>query len=219
MIMRKWLYGLALLFIVVLAFLLRFYKVTQSPPSLNWDETSIAYNAYSILKTGHDEWGIKFPLNFRSYGEYKLPVQIYASIPAVAVFGLNEFGVRVTPVIYGTLTVLLLYFLVNLLFKNKRIGLLSAFILAVSPWHIQLTRASFESSFSVFWVVLGAISFIKGFEKKKYWLISIIPFVIAIITFNEIMCYSNYFGKWIILNFLDVYTFKKINLGFGEISC
>lgn len=184
MIMRKWLYGLVLLFIVVLAFLLRFYKVTSSPPSLNWDETSIAYNAYSILKTGRDEWGITFPLNFRSYGEYKLPVQIYASIPGIAIFGLNELGVRITPVVYGALTVLLLFFLANLIFKDKRIGLFSSFVLAVSPWHIQLTRASFESSFSVFWVVLGAIFFIKGFVKKKYWLFSIIPFVIAIYTYN-----------------------------------
>lgn len=182
--MRKHVYLVILVFIVILAFFLRFHKINKSPPSLNWDETAIAYNAYSILKTGKDEWGVPFPLNFKSFGEYKLPAQIYASIPGVAVFGLTELGVRITPVIYGTLTVLLLYFLANLLFKDKRIGLLSAFLLSVSPWHIQLTRASLESSFSVFWVVLGAILFIKGFEKKKYWIFSIIPFVISIYTYN-----------------------------------
>jgi len=95
--------------VVLSAFFLRFYQVTKVPPSLNWDEVSIGYNAYSILKTGKDEWGVPFPLNFRSYGEYKLPVQIYASIPGIAVFGLNELGVRITPVIYGTLTVLLIF--------------------------------------------------------------------------------------------------------------
>lgn len=191
--MKKYLSNVILILIVVLAFFLRFYKVTVSPPSLNWDETSIAYNAYSILKTGKDEWGVKFPLNFKSYGEYKLPVQIYASIPGIAILGLNELGVRITPIVYGTLTVLLLYFLANLLFKDKRIALLSAFILAVSPWHIQLTRASFESSFSVFWVVIGAIFFIKGFDNKRYWIFSIIPFVVSIYTYNAARVFAPLF--------------------------
>ena len=108
--------------IILVAFFLRFYKVTSIPPSLNWDETSIAYNAYSILKTGKDEWGQVMPLHFKSFGEYKLPAQIYASIPGIAIFGLNELGVRITPVVYGTLTVLFLYFLVEELFKKKTIS-------------------------------------------------------------------------------------------------
>jgi hypothetical protein len=81
-----------LLLILTLAFTLRVYRVTEVPPSLNWDEVSISYNAYSILKTGHDEWGEFLPLHYRSFGEYKLPIQIYASIPGIALFGLNEFG-------------------------------------------------------------------------------------------------------------------------------
>ena len=59
---------LLLIFIIGLSFFLRIYKVTSVPPSLNWDEVSIAYNAYSILKTGKDEWGDFLPLHFKSYG-------------------------------------------------------------------------------------------------------------------------------------------------------
>jgi len=182
-----------LFLIVTLALALRFYKVTGDPPSLNWDEASIGYNAYSILKTGRDEWGKVMPVHFRSYGEYKLPAQIYASIPGIAIFGLNEFGVRITPVIYGTLTVLMLYFLARKVFDNEWIAILSSFLLATSPWHIQLTRASFESSFSVFWVVIGAWFFVKGFENKKYWLWSIIPFVISIYTYNAARVFTPLF--------------------------
>lgn len=179
--------------VLALAFFLRVYKVDSIPPSLNWDETSIAYNAYSILKSGRDEWGRLLPLNFKSYGEYKLPAQIYASIPGIAVFGLNELGVRITPVIYGTLTVLLLFFLAKEISKSYKVGMLSAFLLAISPWHIQLTRASFESSFSVFWVVLGVWLFIKGFRDRKFWLWSIIPFVISIYTYNAARVFTPLF--------------------------
>lgn len=172
---------------------MRFYKVTEIPPSLNWDETSIAYNAYSILKTGKDEWGQFMPLHFRSFGEYKLPAQIYGSIPGIAVFGLNEFGVRITPVVYGTLTILLLYLLTQELFKKREISLISAFLLAVSPWHIQLTRGSFESSFSVFWVVMGIWLLAKGFREKRWIIWSMLPFAISVYTYNSARIFTPLF--------------------------
>jgi len=185
---------LFLLFLVgLLAFTLRFYKFTKVPPSLNWDEVSIGYNAYSILKTGRDEWGEFLPLHFKSYGEYKLPAQIYASIPAIAIFGLNPFSVRITPVIYGTLTVFLLYFLVCELFRRKGVALISSFLLAISPWHIQLTRASFESSFSVFWVIMGMWFLVKGFKDKRWLVISMIPFAISVYTYNSARVFTPLF--------------------------
>lgn len=197
--------NLIFMLIVFTAFFLRLYKVTQIPPSLNWDEVSIGYNAYSVLKTGKDEWGKFLPLHFQSYGEYKLPAQIYASIPGIWAFGLNPFGVRITPVIYGTLTVLLLYFLTLELSKNKYLSLISSLFLAVSPWHIQLTRASFESSFSVFWIVLGIWLLLKGFNGKKYWwIISMIPFTISVYTYNSARVFTPLF----LLTIFTLY-FKK----------
>jgi 4-amino-4-deoxy-L-arabinose transferase-like glycosyltransferase len=179
--------------IVVLAFFLRFYKVNELPPSLNWDEVSIGYNAYSILKTGKDEWGQILPVHFKAYGEYKLPAQIYASIPGIAVFGLNELGVRITPVVYGTLTILLVFFLARLIFQSTAIGLLSAGLLAVSPWHIQLTRASFESSFATFWIVLAIWLFVKGFKNSRWWIWSTIPLAISIYTYNTTRVFTPLF--------------------------
>ncbi len=180
-------------FILFLALFLRIYKVAEIPPSLNWDEVSIGYNAYSILKTGKDEWGVSFPLHFKSYGEYKLPVQIYFSIPGIWIFGLNELGVRITPVVYGTLSVLLIFLLTKELFKKFEIGLISAFLLSISPWHIHLTRASFESSFSIFWILLGFWLLIKGFSKSKYLVVSSIPLAISLYTYNSARVFTPLF--------------------------
>ena len=207
-ILRNRIVLIALTLVVILAFALRVYKVTEDPPSLNWDEVSIGYNAYSILKTGRDEWGQAFPLHFKAYGEYKLPVQIYASIPGIAIFGLNEFGVRITPVIYGTLTVLLLYFLAKELTKSSKVGLVSAFLLATSPWHIHLTRASFESSFSVFWVMLGILMLYKGLKSKKYLVLSAIPLALAVYTYNS----ARVFTPMFILAFLFIYRKELLKM-------
>jgi len=184
---------LSIVLILILAFVLRVYKVTSIPPSLNWDETSIGYNAYSILKTGKDEWGEFMPVHFRSFGEYKLPVQIYASIPAIAILGLNDFGVRITPVVYGTITVLLLYLLLQELYGKRGISAIASFLLAVSPWHIQLTRGSFESSFSLFWFLLGALLLTKGLKNYKWIIVSMIPFAISVYTYNTARVFTPLF--------------------------
>lgn len=184
---------IALIAIVILAFSLRFYKFTEDPPALNWDEASIGYNAYSILKTGKDEWNQAFPVHFKAYGEYKLPVQIYTSIPGIYFFGLNEFGVRITPVVYGTLTVLVMFFLGKVLFESELVGLSAAFLLGISPWHIQLTRASFESSLATFWVVLGIWFAVKGFKDQKWFFLSMVPFALSVFTYNSARIFTPIF--------------------------
>lgn len=191
--------------ILIFAFFLRFYKILEVPPSLNWDEVSIGYNAYSILKTGRDEWGEFLPLHFKSYGEYKLPGQVYFSIPAIFIFGLSDFSVRITPVVYGTLTVLFLYFLTLELSKSEVIALVSSFFLAVSPWHIQLTRASFESSFALMWLVLGVLYLVKGLENRKLLFLSALFLSFSMYTYNSSRGFIPVFLITLIL-----FYFKKV---------
>ncbi len=189
----KFRYYLILVIILIATFLFRFYRVTEIPPSLNWDEVSIGYNAFSILKTGKDEWNQPFPIHFKSYGEYKLPVQVYASIPGIYFLGLNELGIRITPVVYGTLTVLIMFFLGRALFQSSAAGLISAFLLGISPWHIQLTRASFESSLATFFVTAGIWLLIKGFKDKKWLVVSMIPFALSVFTYNSARIFTPLF--------------------------
>lgn len=58
----KWI----LLAILLLGTFLRFYQLGEIPLGLNQDETAIGYNAYSILQTGRDEYGVFMPLYFKS---------------------------------------------------------------------------------------------------------------------------------------------------------
>ena len=105
----------ALFFIIfVLAVFLRFYKLSSNPPSLYWEEAALGYDAYSILKTGKDFHGNKFPLvAFESFGDWKPSLYFYTLVPSIALFGLNEFAVRFPSAFFGSLTVLLTYFLVK----------------------------------------------------------------------------------------------------------
>jgi len=159
--------NILILLIVLLATILRFYQLGQNPPSLDWDETAHGYNAYSILKTGRDEYGYKLPLSFRSFDDYKPPIYTYLVVPSVAVFGLNDFAVRFPSALLGVLAIIFTYLMVFELFKRKEIALLAAFFLAISPWHLQFSRVAFETNSATFWSVLGTWAFLKGIRAKN----------------------------------------------------
>lgn len=156
----------SIIIIVILAAALRFYQLGQNPPSMDWDETAHGYNAYSILKTGKDEYGYKFPLSFRSFDDYKPPLYTYLVVPSVAIFHLNDFAVRFPSAALGTLAVLFTYLMVYELFKKKEIAILSALFLAISPWHLQFSRVAFETNSAIFWSVLGTWAFLKGIRQN-----------------------------------------------------
>ncbi|KKU92434.1 MAG: hypothetical protein UY21_C0001G0057 [Microgenomates group bacterium GW2011_GWA1_48_10] len=158
---------LILFLIVILAFLLRFYQLSTNPPGLNLDEVAIGYNAYSILRTGRDEYGKFLPIVFRSHDDYKPPLYIYLTAPSIAVFGVNEFAVRFPAALFGTLSVLAVFFLSRQLFSSSKLALLSSYFLAISPWHLQFTRAAFETGVTVFATAVGVFLFLRGLTKKS----------------------------------------------------
>src|SRR5688572_25021216 len=118
--------------IVLLALVLRVIGLGSQPIGFTPDEASFGYDAYSLLQTGKDQWGASWPLSFRSFGDFKLPLYTYLAMPSVALFGLNEFSVRLPNAILGAFAVLATYALVLLVWKRKDVALLAALFLAIS---------------------------------------------------------------------------------------
>lgn len=171
---------LYLFVILLLSFFLRFLRLDFVPPSLNWDEVSHGYNAYSILKTGYDEWGEKFPFLFRAYGDYKLPVYIYLTAFFEYLFGLKESVVRYPSALAGVFTVFLTYLVAKEAFKNKTVGILASLLVAIEPWSLFLSRAAFEANLALFFFLAGFYLFLK--EK---FLASFVFFGISVWTYNS----------------------------------
>jgi len=155
-----------LLFVIFLAAFLRLFLLTRVPPSLNWDEVSMGYTAYSIAETGRDEWGEFLPLFFRSYGEWKSAVYIYLLVPLVKFFGLNAWTIRLPSALAGILAVYLVYLIGRRLYSEK-LGLLSALFMAVTPWHLVLSRPAFEANVSLTLVLFGIYFFLLTLPRFK----------------------------------------------------
>ena len=176
-----------LLCLIITVFLItRIYKIDSIPPSLYWDEASIGVNGYSILKTGKDEWGDFLPVDFKAFGEYKLPVYIYSTALSIKLFGLNEFAVRIPAVVFSLGTVIFTFLLAKKLYKDYRVGLLAAFFVTTSQWFFIISRTGFEATAGLFFFISGIYFFISGLDSKKIFLIlSSTSFILALYSYNS----------------------------------
>ena len=72
----------------------------------------------------------------------------------IKIFGTSEAGLRSISVAFAILSVISLYRLGEAMF-NRRIGLTSAFLLAISPWHIWISQNARSNSMLLFLIILS----------------------------------------------------------------
>src|SRR3990172_5223727 len=135
---------LTLIFLVALA--VRLVVLDARPQGFSWDEAALGYNAYSLFKTGRDEYGSLLPLVLKSFGDYKPGLYAYLTVPAVATLGLSELATRLPAAIAGGLLMIAVYLL------TKKIA--PALILALNPWAIQFSRGAWEANVCLLFTVL-----------------------------------------------------------------
>jgi len=163
--------------VLILAGLLRIVGLDTLPPGFTPDEAAFAYNAWSLEQTGRDEWGMpawELPVkNLRSFGDYKLPLYAFLTVPSVKILGLTHTAARLPNALLGTAAVVMIYLLTRRLFPNRpRAALLAALVLAISPWHIGLSRGAFEANLVTFFLPAGIYSFLAGLPVASAFLLA-----------------------------------------------
>lgn len=198
--MSKWLLAI----IIIAGLLLRVIQIDKFPVGFTGDEAQQGYSAYSILKTGRDEWGDFLPLFPRGLGDYKPPLYTFITIPFVAIFGLNEFAVRLPAALIGTLTILVVYLLTATLF-NKKVGFWAAFLIAFNPWHIQLSRSAYEGGLGVLLFSFAVLAYLRSKDNPKRLILSSLCFGLTLYTYHSWRLFTIIF----ILVFLLMQAVKK----------
>jgi len=126
---------LLLILIVLVAFILRFWQLGNIPPSPDWDEVALGYDAYSIIHTGRDEFDKFLPVVLRSFDDYKPALYAYLSIPSIFIFGLTVFAVRFPSALFGVIGVVAVFYLIRELFERYKykdqLSLLTSFLFAI----------------------------------------------------------------------------------------
>lgn len=191
--------------ILLLSAVLRLFDLGKLPISLFGDEIDVGYHAWSLFTSLKDYSGRFLPLYIKSLAEFRAPVLMYISAPFVGFFGPSAFSVRLGSAVMGLLSIYLLYYLVNLIFPKRQLGVVAALFLSLTPWHIHYSRAAFEVTTLMALVLLGAITFIK----KKYILSSIF-FCLTIYTYSTAVVFTPLFAVLLFFTFRPLKTSNLI---------
>lgn len=145
--------------IFLLGVFLRLYKIDSIPPGLHGDEAQSGLEATKILK------GAPYsPYSPEVYGQTTFYFYLVALI--FKLFKISATSIRLTSAIIGILTIPLFYLLTRYLF-NKQTALLSTFFLAVSRWHIHLSRLGLMAIMTTLFQAGTFLFLLKGLKTKK----------------------------------------------------
>lgn len=155
---------IALILVLVGAFLLRTISLSAHPYPWSGDEASIGIEARRILNGE--------VTNFFDTGWSSQPN--WSFVPAViteVIFGQNILAIRLTSALAGTLAVLFVYLTARVLF-NPTIGLIAGAFLATLPYHVHFSRLGVHNildsliSAMIFWLIAKAI---KDEDPRFYY--------------------------------------------------
>ena len=150
---------------------LHFWRIGTAPPGFYGDECSIAYNAYCICETGADEYGVRWPMFFRSFDTFTDPVNVYSVAVPVRIFGLHPWVARLPSGLY-CLTACVAFFLLLRMWRiGEWVALGGSFVLSVIPWVFTLSRncAFAGNTAALLGLVMGLILTDSALRQRSNW--------------------------------------------------
>ncbi len=145
---RDW---LPLLLVVLAGAFLRLIHIGDLPPGLYRDEAFYGLDALSVTR---GELALYFAANNGREGMF-----MYLLAPAIALLGRTPEALRIVSALIGVATLIAIYAAGRSLFSH-RIGVLGAAILAVTFWHLAISRVAFRAILLPFWLcVFSALFF------------------------------------------------------------
>ena len=115
------------------------------PSGLHQDEALSGYNAWAILEYGVDQHGYKNPVYLIGWGGGQSALYGYFSMPFIQALGLNELSVRLAMALLGVMSLFVMYYVGRRL-AGGRFALFALFALAISPWHIMMSRWGLDAN-------------------------------------------------------------------------
>ncbi len=175
------------------------------------DETSSAAFARAILARG-------VPILPTGYTANDYVLHFYLMAASFKIFGLTEFAARIPSVIFGALTIPLVYFL-GKKYADWRVGLVAAFLTAFSILEITYSRQArayqelqFFSVLSIFVLFILLQAYDKNKVKLKYFVFLFIAFGLSALTHKFALLFAIAVGAYFFTVRIDI--LKNFSNGF-----
>jgi 4-amino-4-deoxy-L-arabinose transferase-like glycosyltransferase len=149
--------------VLLVAASLRLVALGEVPPGLYHDE---AYNGLDALRVLEGDLSVYFSAN-----NGREPLFIYLIAAWVGLLGRSPFAVRLAAFAPGLLTVAATYAAGRTLF-SRRVGLLAAAVLSLTPWHFHLSRVGFRAVLLPLFIALVVWQAGLGWRsgRRRHWL-------------------------------------------------
>ena len=167
--------GILFAFIMLAGLVLRIYHLAYH--DLWFDE---AYSAHLI----------KFPQYIA--GDPQAPLHTFLLIGLVKLTGLGEFWLRFPAFVFGFFSIAAIYLLGIILFERK-VALMAAFLLAISPLHIWYSQEARGYTQAIFLVILSTYFFVRSIKENR------LIFRIGLLLTQLAGCYTNYLFPLILI--------------------
>lgn len=168
MIKRNIYFIFASLILLFVSIFLHFWRFPEIPNGFYYDEAAVGYNAYCIAMSGADEYGIRYPLFFRSFGNYHEPVMIYVLAPMFKLFGLEKWVERLPTGIFLVMASIAFFFLAAKYVRNKWICLVGAFVFSILPWVFPISRTGIGGyTAMLLGMIAGCYFLLDAVERKS----------------------------------------------------
>ncbi len=209
--------------ILLVGILLRIVKFGSTPIGLNQDEAFAGYEAFSLANYGVDSAGYHNPVYFVSWGSGMNVLETYLAIPFVKIFGLSVYTIRLPQLICAIISLPIAYHLILIITKDRHLALLTLFLLAISPWHIMLSRWGLESNLAPAFLLFGLYFFVRGIKQNYMFIFSaifygltlysyaitwaIVPFIVAGGGLYLLLTRTKFLWRYIIISVTVLFVF------------
>lgn len=160
---------LLIFFALLIGILLRLWDFGNLPAGLSVDEASAAVEADSLYHYGIDRNGISYPVYFVSWGGGQSVLYSYLLAPLVPL-GLTPAIIRLPMLISGLLTLLVVFGIARKLFSPSA-AILALFLMAISPWHIMLSRWALDANLLPFVFSLAFLCLLH-MDRNPLWFLA-----------------------------------------------
>ncbi len=159
-----------LLFILLIATLVRLLFISQAPSGIHEDEAGMIYDAWSISEYGVDRYLNHYPVYLINFGGGQSALYAYLAAFFIKIFGFSLFTVRLPSALLSILTVFTSYLTVKKL-KGTKEGLLFAFLIAICPWHIMQSRWGLDCNLLSSFIAIDIFLLVSS-SKSWHYIIS-----------------------------------------------
>jgi len=167
--------------ILILAIVIRSYRLDEIPVGINVDEAGMAYDAFCLLHFRVDRALNHMPVYLVNFGGGQSVFYAYSTAIMILLFGFRLFSFRITAVIVNIVAIFFGYLLIKR--NSSRINaLIFMALLTINPWNIMASRWGLDCNLLAPFMLIS-VYFLTRSEKWYHYIIAGIAFGITLYTY------------------------------------